>query len=720
MANIPISQIPNAPQAGAPVLAPTLPGVQPLQPINLGPGLDGSGIAKTRGILAGASDSISQSNDSVARATAGTKRNLIDPGPFVAEAGAGQFVGEALQHAGNVAENFAAQMMQAKDAMDMSRVDSILRNARDQHQIDITQNGISPDQWVPSWNEKQGEVQEQIKALNISPRIKGQVDADSASFWGQQTNRFALAATTQSISDAKNEATVNINKAFDDGDWDVAATSIKKMQDAKIFSKAEAQQQWNNLESKHRDTLVNSAITADPKSVLDATTEALKTKSTVKGLDWLDASKDPAQVAKVQSISRSQFHQYQEDASHSLDNDILTGKVTTPEQVRTIGADAKFDERDIQSFEKSLAVTVANTPAGQAKYQSTLDSLHTEVAAYDPAKDADGAIRRRLRAHIRETAVEGDREDFMDQIDAAVKNGMTPNAQLKSAFFTQIDDLGKQGLLGATGTDEKGKIIDPKASLDLSIKSQQYKAQVTEFLAKNPSISANDAKDRFQQIFKDSDPAGEVAKSYGSKSSAVPGFAWPNGGWFQWKNNSNPPPNINQQIDTKLGGKPMSGLFNGSGKTMATNTPTQSTTVPKTPIVVKEVTSYWPGSKSQASDHGLSGAVEGGEKDAHGNVIYGNTTFEDYQSGRGDYVTVAMDKDNPLAKGKSYLTSPQFPGVVFRVMDNGGYGNGKTGTNWIDIAYKDPEKAKSQKLRNVQFQVVTASEAEKISADRNA
>jgi len=59
----------------------------------------------------------------------------------------------------------------------------------------------------------------------------------------------------------------------------------------------------------------------------------------------------------------------------------------------------------------------------------------------------------------------------------------------------------------------------------------------------------------------------------------------------------------------------------------------------------------------------------------YGNQIWNKTTMEDYKDGKGDYVTVAMDKDSPLQK--QYLSSPDFPGVVFKVMDTGGAFNNK-------------------------------------------
>lgn len=99
--------------------------------------------------------------------------------------------------------------------------------------------------------------------------------------------------------------------------------------------------------------------------------------------------------------------------------------------------------------------------------------------------------------------------------------------------------------------------------------------------------------------------------------------------------------------------------------------------------------------------------------DAYGNQIWGKTTMEDYLAGNGDYVTVAMDKESSLQK--KYLKSDAYPGVVFKVMDTGGYGNGKKGNDWVDIAWKDPQKAKETIKKGVTFVVISEEEARGIA-----
>ena len=124
-----------------------------------------------------------------------------------------------------------------------------------------------------------------------------------------------------------------------------------------------------------------------------------------------------------------------------------------------------------------------------------------------------------------------------------------------------------------------------------------------------------------------------------------------------------------------------------------------------TPYVVPEVTAYRPG----------LGGQEGGPLDQHGNQILGKTTMEDYAARRGDYVTVAMDKQSDW-QGK-FLRSPAYPGIVFKVSDTGSYGKGK-GKDWIDIAWTDPAKARNYKKANTLFEVIPPGEAFRISGTR--
>lgn len=128
----------------------------------------------------------------------------------------------------------------------------------------------------------------------------------------------------------------------------------------------------------------------------------------------------------------------------------------------------------------------------------------------------------------------------------------------------------------------------------------------------------------------------------------------------------------------------------------------------ETAFTAKLVTHYFPAPCSIVREKGLSCSIEGGSLDAHGNTIWNRTTLEDFRAGRGDYVTVAMDPERRDLQGM-YLRSPVFPGILFRVMDVGGFGRGR-GTDWVDIATSNAEKARTETLRDIAFYVFRSPE----------
>jgi hypothetical protein len=515
MASIPISQIPNAPQGAGPVLQDHLPGISPLQPLNLGGGLDASGLGRTQALMARGSDSISQSNEAVARATAANKRDLIDPSPFVNAAGAGEFVGKALEHAGAVASDFAAQMQQAKDTRDLMQVDDILNDAADEQRLKMAGNQVSPDQWVPTWNASQPDVLKRIEALGISPRIRQKVADGISSFWGRQTMSFAIDATKQSLSDAGESLRASVQKAVARQDFEGAFKRIQDGVSSRILSASQGESLRQGVESTYRDNLVNTAINADPKSFAEASGTAMRTGKRMEGFEWLN----PAQIARANGFARTRLRQQREDSYDNADASIQSGEFTTPEQIESYGQENDWSSADLRSFKNSLKITVAGTVDGQAKYQASLDALQTKVSQYDPKTDPDGGRRRRLRAEIRETAIEGDRQDFIDEISQKVKGGMTPADRLKAKYFDEIDTLREHRLLRPAGAPLGDSAGTAEKDLALSVAARQAKAEFAQYLAENPNATASEARERFQQIISPDDAAAAAARAF----QAAPG-----------------------------------------------------------------------------------------------------------------------------------------------------------------------------------------------------
>jgi hypothetical protein len=360
--------------------------------------------------------------------------------------------------------------------------------------------------------------------------------------------------------------------------------------------------------------------------------------------------------------------------------------------------------------------------------------INTAILLYDRQKDENlfhydrliETIETQTPKHIASRL----RERLNDIADRTAKGreGKT-NAELLAGYAEkEIELASESGYMGKTGKNHKGEVVNEEDRRRNAILTQDAKLRIYRFLhdPKNENITTEQLNAELSEIINpEADPKEvEALKKIRAEleaSGLIPGPGVPKEDIIPLEGEG-PPSGV-----TGRPGIPKKGSFfpteeeekasGGKGP----NYPTKPTSRvapeviiptggPSSTHLVREVTAYRPGGRSV----GLS-KIEGPDKDAHGAPILGRTTMEDYKAGRGHYVTVAMDIRSPWQN--QYLYSPQFPGVVFRVRDNGSYGNYRTGVNWIDIAFKDPAKATAFKI-SAPFQVISAARAKQISSAR--
>ena len=396
----------------------------------------------------------------------------------------------------------------------------------------------------------------------------------------------------------------------------------------------------------------------------------------------------------------------------SVDDGILEGRIKNRNDIIAEG-DGNLSASAIKSMEESLIAD----PAYSGK---SISEIKTLINNYDPrADDAENmtqyhSIMQRIRSEVPKSMQGNLNADLYAISQKAVEKGQFPDPKQKFAgeIETRIERYAKIGLFDPEGYSTKKAQEDEKYRLDhrdqetaVWNKVEATKNLMREYLVKSGESDPVKASEYLDQLLgpemrKTKSKEWEAQK----KETTNVERSLRGGGPNSWIEPFNPKPTIVPTEDLRK-------KLDANERSFGTYGPTSSTGDANT---VGMITSYRPGGTRAM---GLSPTVEGGPLDAHGNRILGNTTMEDYHAGRGPgYVTVAMDKTSSW-QGK-YLASPAYPNVVFKVMDNGGYGNNKTKENWIDIAWTDPEMAKRFTKRNVPFKVIDKTTASRIASNR--
>lgn len=599
MARIPITDIPNAPQVGNPTLLPQLsnsPGRAPLDVSGLS--VSTQGLQEGSSILTQARRGMDRSISGVADATAGTKTPLIDANKFMAPYEGMAQIGKAFQTSGYVIGEYAHSMALAQDADVMSQASIIMHQTFAEHAQDAKDGKISTADVVPTWqNDRLPAAQDAIAKLNPSGRIAGRLKNDFAQWSSEGTLQFGDFVAQKNIAAMTGHSLTAADMAAAAGDLEGAHSQLQEAVNHGGLTPEGMQVRFQGYLSTAKVNQAVSVIQADPSGASEAINAALS-GTNVKGGGPIggdgtgnDAepnpfgSFEPAQLVKFKGMADAAVRERRFSALTSADNSIESGAFTKPEQVQQFAdQNPELLPQDVRALQKSMLLTVSQSPAGQAQYKAGLSDLYTKIADYNPANDPKQEQLGQIRQQILTSATGYDKEDLNNKLSSMVSDGRKGDDQTRSALYKQVDNWQKNGLFGDPGPYDKDtkSFTDAKAYGATLQKTLEAKKQIDQFLKANPGASPADAQDALNKI----------GVSYGTTQNAATSIMSPaSKGWegaikeANWSllpvpaalnellNYLHPTEDYKQreQFQQKTEGKPMSGLFNGSGKTVADN-----------------------------------------------------------------------------------------------------------------------------------------------------
>lgn len=585
MARIPITDIPNAPQVGNPTLLPQLPNSPGRIPLDVsGLQVNSQGLQQADSLLTQTRRGLDRSTAGVADATAGTKTPLIDANKFMAPYEGAAEIGKAFQASGAVIGDYAHSMALAQDADVMSQASIIMHQTFAEHAQDAKDGKISTADVVPTWqNDKLPAAQDAIAKLNPSGRIAGRLKNDFAQWSSEGTLQFGDFVAQKNIATMGGHALDAADLDAQSGNLEGASNHLQEAQNVGIITPEQKSTRMDGYISTAKVNQAVSTIQANPTGAAEAISAA-QSGTDVKGDPEYNPFKDfePAQLVKFKGMADAAVRERRFSALDSADGSIESGAFTKPEQVDQFAKqNPELLPQDVRALQKSMLLTVSQSPAGQAQYKAGLSDLYTKIADYNPSNDPKQSQLGELRQQILTSATGYDKEDLNNKLSSMVSDGRKGDDQTRALLYRQVDNWQKNGLFGSTPYDSTTKSYpDAQAYGQIMQKTLEAKKAVDAYLKQNPGATPADAQEGINKIY------GGVISSEASKSVTSPAQSGLGGaidramsvtpagaavniirGLFKGPS----PSDINQQIDQKLGGKPVSGLFNNNGSATASN-----------------------------------------------------------------------------------------------------------------------------------------------------
>jgi hypothetical protein len=476
MANIPLVQIPNAPQTGStavplPVGAIRTPDVE-LMPV-------------------------------------------IESESYMAIGRAYSNLGNAGQQAAGVLADFGLSMARASDEANLAAADRIKTDMVAKFDVEVATKPES--EWNSIWeNNYAPKLRDQVSSLKMTTR-DGLNRRDT---WLANTENGIKAQVYTSANKAivqrgKQEITNYIDRAMGEGRYEDAMAGYKRGATAGFWTPEDAEAGMIKIEEEQKVSTMTSAIQQNPAQWRK---ELAKYQKEGKNPHKLR----PEQVLQFRRMAEGTHAQLLDD----LNNEMLTRLETESAAITNDQIEEFYTRPDIDAprelinkMKEYRGFKYADTPEGQADQATKFSDLWQKIFSYNAEKDismADPDTHKReyqrLISEIVTTAPEGQRKPFMDTLDGMVSQANQGRKSRADEIAKGLTDLtGKLASWGQLGNDGGWKEVkidgkvervpkDPNMQLQVQTKRLEITNDIRALLRENPDLTEEQAMERFKGI----------------------------------------------------------------------------------------------------------------------------------------------------------------------------------------------------------------------------
>ena len=439
---------------------------------------------------------------------------------------------------GEVALAWGEKMARAKDTADLARAETLMRSAFEKQQNDQMKTPV--DKWQDLWATNVEQTKKAIGEIGISNNAANSL-SPAFERWGEMSGiQIAGEADKKRIEGYQQDIEANALMKIADDDIEGAISIYNKAVADEIISEsagklavARLADNYARKAKEERNANVASTIIQNP---IGAEADLEKAIETGKS-ELFPELTDKSDIVRAYSNARSEASVYRNNIEDDLDQLILSGELTKPEDIRRV-AEGILPERRIQ---KAIE-TLDKTPAEIEKALAMRPTLLAMVDAYDASKDdKDRSEYLKIKDSIRQLP-EGERGELLESLRDKWNNPKetTPVTEAGSRLKTLFD----KGQFGAW-IEKDGKLPDSEVPKFLAAGSKfsGFKTALERWAKANPKDAADQTKvdNKLNEILA-ADKEVQIPKSGGSSW-------WYPGSWFAPSKPATSPDEVLKKID---------------------------------------------------------------------------------------------------------------------------------------------------------------------------
>ena len=478
MANIPVVQIPNAPQTGSTAV--------PL-PV---------GAIRTPDI---------------------EYMGVVEDASYMAIGRAYENLGAAGQQAASVLNDFAFSMAKASDEANLVRADDVKTELLSKYYAEVATK--PENEWSNIWDSKYADrLATEVGDMQMMTRD----GANRRDSWLQSTQSAVKAdiftkSNQKMIERARMSFDNSIERKVENGDYEGAFADIARRGTSGLSSPEEDERDKLKIERVVKWENVTGSIQASPHEVVRDLEAAVANGTESKLFKNL---KTPSDRAKALNMAYAEQRRMDGATVRDAVEEIFTGSITDPAQI-----DERFSKLDRKDRE-SLKATLEATPEQIAKRLQTAPAVQQMINAYDPQEDFDGTKAISVRQFIKQLP-EGYQRDYLDQLNDKIRNNKpeppTAVGEIKKLAKSDFDAM----RYGKWKVNQDGDPTNDEESAKRDAAMLSYSREMTAFdrwAKRNPDATDEEAYAEINRIRRN---IYEADKADGKESARMPNMTAP-------------------------------------------------------------------------------------------------------------------------------------------------------------------------------------------------
>ena len=444
--------------------------------------------------------------------------------------------------------DFSNKMSAANDDFQFAAADRAFSEAISAHEVETA--NMPPDKHLEVWESKyMPKLQDQIGKSRVTPEGRARIDAFFQRQTGNATAAIRVGAHKKFLEAGLQESDNYIDRAVNEGRDEDALGQLARDVVNGVRSKEDADAREIKIVEDRKVSTMTAAIQQNPAQWRGELAKYQKEGKNPHGLR-------PEQVLQFRRMAEGTHAQLLDDLNNEMIDRLETGSAAiTNDQIEEFYKRPEVDapRELINKLKEYRNFKYADTPEGKADKATSYSDLWQAIFSYDAETDismADPDTHKReyqkLQQRIIESAPEGERKPFLDTLNDMVSKASqgqkSRTDEIVRNLIEQTDKLAEWDQFGETGDwkkEERGdKTVtipkDVNAWLKVQTKRLEVTNEIRRLMRENPDLTVEQAQERFKGIV---EPYLDPASSFMNKPEEEQGW-WDAiqdvGKWSTW------------------------------------------------------------------------------------------------------------------------------------------------------------------------------------------